>query len=61
MQKVFDLAASLDSQLVTHVAPGTRHTVLGTLAHLATVEYTYLAMLEGLHIEALRGLVARCS
>ncbi len=45
--KVFDLAASLDSQLVTQEAPGTRDTVLGTLAHLATVEYGYLGMLEG--------------
>jgi uncharacterized damage-inducible protein DinB len=45
--KVFDLAASVDSQLVTEVAPGTRDTVLGTLGHLAAVEYAYLGMLEG--------------
>ena len=45
--KVFDLAASLDSQLVREVAPGTRDTVLGTLAHLAAVEYAYLGMLDG--------------
>jgi uncharacterized damage-inducible protein DinB len=36
--KVFDLAAGLDSQLVNEAAPGTRDTVLGTLAHLAAVE-----------------------
>jgi uncharacterized damage-inducible protein DinB len=45
--KVFGLAAGLDSQLVKEVAPGTRDTVLGTLAHLAAVEYAYLRMLEG--------------
>ena len=45
--KVFDLAASADRQLVMQVAPGTRDTVLGTLAHLASVEYAYLRMLEG--------------
>lgn len=52
--KVFDLAASLDSQLVTEVAPGTRDTVLGTLAHLAAVEYAYLGMLEGTHRKCAR-------
>ena len=45
--KVFDLAAGLDSQLVREVAPGTRDTVLGTLAHLAGVEYAYTGMLDG--------------
>jgi uncharacterized damage-inducible protein DinB len=45
--KVFDLAAGLDSQLVREVAPGTRDTVLGTLAHLAGVEYAYIGMLDG--------------
>jgi uncharacterized damage-inducible protein DinB len=45
--KVFDLAASLDSRLVREVAPGTRDTVLGTLAHLAGVEYAYFGMLGG--------------
>src|SRR5258708_2110387 len=45
--KVFDLAASIDSRLVTEPAPGTRDTVLGTLAHLAGVEYAYLGMLDG--------------
>ena len=45
--KVFDLAAGLDAQLVKQVAPGTRDTILGTLTHLATVEYAYLGMLEG--------------
>jgi uncharacterized damage-inducible protein DinB len=44
--KVFDLAAGLDSQLVREVAPGTRDTVIGTLAHLAGVEYAYFGMLE---------------
>jgi uncharacterized damage-inducible protein DinB len=45
--KVFDLTVGLDSQLVKEVAPGTRDTVLGTLAHLAAVEYAYLGMLDG--------------
>ncbi|MBV9603292.1 MAG: DinB family protein [Chloroflexi bacterium] len=45
--KVFDLAAGLDSQLVREAAPGTRDTVLGTLAHLAGVEYAYFGMLHG--------------
>ena len=45
--QVFELAASVDSQLVTQAAPGTRDTVLGTLAHLAGVEYAYLGMLDG--------------
>src|SRR5438270_13430872 len=44
--KVFYLAAGLDSELVNEVAPGTRDTVLGTLAHLAAVEYAYLGMLD---------------
>ena len=45
--KVFGLAATLDSGLLTEVAPGTRDTVFGTLAHLAGVEYAYLGMVEG--------------
>jgi uncharacterized damage-inducible protein DinB len=45
--QVFDVAASVDSQLVTQTAPGTRDTVLGTLAHLAGVDYAYLGMLDG--------------
>ena len=45
--KVFNLAAGLDAQLVREEAPGTRDTVLGTLAHLAGVEYAYLGMLGG--------------
>ncbi|MBV8719350.1 MAG: DinB family protein [Chloroflexi bacterium] len=44
--KVFDLAASLDAEFVKEAAAGTRDTVLGTLAHLASVEYAYLRMLE---------------
>jgi uncharacterized damage-inducible protein DinB len=44
---VFDLAAGLDETLVQAEAPGTRDTVAGTLAHLATVEYAYLGMIEG--------------
>ena len=44
--KVFELAARADPQLVKAAAPGTRDTVIGTLAHLASVEYAYLAMLE---------------
>ncbi len=43
---VFDLAAGLDADLVKREAPGTRDTVLGTLAHLASVEYAYLSLLE---------------
>jgi len=44
--KVFDLVAGLDAQVIAGEAPGTRSTVTGTLAHLARVEYVYLAMLE---------------
>lgn len=44
--KVFDLAAQQDPQTLQATAPGTRDTVTGTLAHLASVEYAYLAMLE---------------
>ena len=44
--KVFDLAAQQDPEMVQAAAPGTRDSVKGTLAHLAAVEYTYLAMLE---------------
>jgi uncharacterized damage-inducible protein DinB len=44
--KVFDLTAQQDSQTLQAPAPGTRDTVTGTLAHLASVEYAYLAMLE---------------
>jgi uncharacterized damage-inducible protein DinB len=45
--KVFDLAANLDARFVRQVAPGTRGTVLDTLAHLAGVEYAYFGMLSG--------------
>jgi uncharacterized damage-inducible protein DinB len=44
--KVFDLAAQQDPHIVTVSAPGTRDTVTVTLAHLASVEYAYLTMLE---------------
>lgn len=44
--KVFDLAAQQDPHMVTSRAPGTRDTVTVTLAHLASVEYAYLGMLE---------------
>jgi uncharacterized damage-inducible protein DinB len=44
--KVFDLAVGLDPRLVESQAPGTRDTVVGTLAHLTRVEDAYLAMIE---------------
>jgi len=44
--KVFDLAAQQDPRTLQASALGTRDTVTGTLAHLASVEYAYLAMLE---------------
>jgi uncharacterized damage-inducible protein DinB len=45
--RVFDLAAGVENTLVQAEAPGTRDTVSGTLAHLASVEYAYLWMIEG--------------
>jgi uncharacterized damage-inducible protein DinB len=44
--KVFDLAAGVDPVVVDADAPGTHGTVKSTLAHLASVEAAYLAMLE---------------
>jgi uncharacterized damage-inducible protein DinB len=44
--KVFDLAAQQNSETLLATAPGTHGTVTTTLAHLASVEYAYLAMLE---------------
>jgi len=44
--KVFDLVAGLDATMLEVEAPGTQSTVIDTLAHLARVEYAYLAMLE---------------
>jgi len=44
--KVFHLAAQQPAAAVEAAAPGTRDTVLGTLAHLASVEYAYLRMLQ---------------
>jgi len=44
--KVFDLVAGLDATMLEVEAPGTQSTVTSTLAHLARVEYAYLAMLE---------------
>jgi uncharacterized damage-inducible protein DinB len=45
--QVFAAAMRADPALLGEPAPGTRDTVQGTLAHLALVEYVYLAMLEG--------------
>ena len=45
--RVFEAALRADPALLSQPAPGTRDTVQGTLAHLARVEYVYLALLEG--------------
>jgi uncharacterized damage-inducible protein DinB len=45
--QVFNVALRADPALLTEPAPGTRDTVRGTLAHLARVEFVYLALLNG--------------
>jgi uncharacterized damage-inducible protein DinB len=51
--RVFDLVLGLDGSLVEGEAPGTRDTVVGTLAHLVRVEDAYLVMTERRNRESL--------
>jgi uncharacterized damage-inducible protein DinB len=50
--RVFDLVVGLDRELIEDEAPGTRDTVVGTLAHLLRVEDAYLAMTERRTLES---------
>jgi uncharacterized damage-inducible protein DinB len=45
-RNVFDLVQGVDPALLSMVAPGTRDTLLGTLAHLVRVEEAYRLMIQ---------------